>query len=226
MRAGGRPRALRPGRAGGRRRRGRSRGRPPSTISGTCEPGLDHRGVGLGVEEDAPGVAEAEGLVLGRRRGGERAGAFGQVEDVAVPVQDGRLGREGADQRVVGVGDRRPCEADLRPLARPAPRRPGRGPGAARRGRCRAPGSAGSTASASHSRSAASSGWASRSSALIGPPIATTPSTSSWAAAARRRAASTSSTSSAAAKASRIRCGRSQDACMRSRAAVGQGAAG
>ena len=57
--------------------------------------------------------------MLGHRRGGERASALGQVEDVAVPVQNRRLGRQRAEHRVVAVLhlDRR--EADLRPLPRP-----------------------------------------------------------------------------------------------------------
>ena len=43
----------------------------------------------------------------------------GQVEDVAVPVQDGRARGQGAEDRVVGVEDLDRGEADLRPLPRP-----------------------------------------------------------------------------------------------------------
>ena len=89
-------------------------------------PGLDQGEVGLGVEEDAPGVAGAEGLALGPGRRGELLGAVGQVEDVAVPVQDFGARGESAEQRVGGVADLDRGEADLRRLPRPhlRPERP------------------------------------------------------------------------------------------------------
>ena len=64
--------------------------------------------------------------MLGQRRGGERLGAVGQVEDVAVPVQDLGAGSEAAEHRVLGVADLDRGEADLRPLPRPhlGPERP------------------------------------------------------------------------------------------------------
>ena len=71
------------------------------------------------MEEHAPGAAEAEGLQLGQGRAGERRRALGQVEDVAVPVQDHRAGSEGAEDRVAGIEDLDRGEADLLPLPRP-----------------------------------------------------------------------------------------------------------
>ena len=146
------------------------------------QPGLDQGEVGLGVEEHAPGVAVRgrPGCSVALERG-EVLGAVGQVEDVAVPVQDGRArarARRAAGRRGRGPRPGR-SRAPAPPPASPRPRAPA--PAAARRGRCRAPAARARTASASHSRSAASAGKRSTSSTFIGPPMTTAPATSSCA---------------------------------------------
>ena len=179
------------------------------------QPGLDQGGVGLGVEEDPPGVADAEGLVLGQRRGGERVRALGQVEDVAVPVQDVGARGQAADDRVGRVVDVDVGEADLRPS-------PGLTSAPSARASSCAPrqmpstGISRRTASASHSRSVGQRRVGLDVVDVHRPahrdhPVDLVVVRQRL----RRPAASTSSTSDVVAKASRIRCGFSQDACMR-----------
>ena len=70
------------------------------------------------MEEHTPGVPHSESLVLRLRRGGEESRAIGEVEDVAVPMQDACVGRETADDRVGWVEYLHCREADLGPLSR------------------------------------------------------------------------------------------------------------
>ncbi len=124
---------------------------------GHGQPGLEQGEVGLGVEEDAPGVAVTESLVLGLGGAGEWLCAVGQVEDFAVPVQDSRARGQGAEDRVVGLEDlyRRP--ADLRPLPRLTSAPSARASSWAPR-QMPSTGISRCAASASHSHSVASSG--------------------------------------------------------------------
>ncbi len=132
------------------------------------------------MEEDAPGVAVAEGLDLGALGAGEALRALGQVEDFAVPVQDRRARSESAEDRVFGVEDLDRRAADLRPLPQPHL-------GTERsRQQLRAEADAEHRHIAAHrlgqplALASASSGWRSTSSTFIGPPITTAPATSSW----------------------------------------------
>jgi hypothetical protein len=60
-----------------------------------------------------------EGLVLGLGRGGQVLGAFGEIEDIAVPMQDCCGRGQGADYRVGGVVHFYRREANLGAITRP-----------------------------------------------------------------------------------------------------------
>ena len=153
----------------------------------------------------------AECLDRGLRRPRQQVGSVGQVEGFAVPVEDRRVRRQAADDRVAGVADPDRPEADLG-------RRPGADLGAERGGdQLRAEADAEDRLvrldrRRQPLRSAASPGWASVSPTPIGPPMNTAPATSGGAGSASPssgRAVMIGIPSNAAS----IRCGPSQGTC-------------